>query len=269
MLAGYAVPVLCQAQGRTDVVVAGSGRLQGYDPATGQEIWTCNTLVRTIMTTPVVRDDTIYIAVQSYGDSTRTLKFALLEWLDTNQDKSLSRSEVPQEFLSRFDESDKNGDKVLADDELDTAFQSRSNQVGGGNIIQAIRGGGTGDITRTGLVWNVTKPLPSNLTSPLVTDERLYVVKAGGISACLNRKDGELQFRERIGNFGDHYASPVAAAGKIYIAGRNGFVMVLEDSSELKVLAKNDMEGEIVATPAIADHRLYIRTRDTLYCIGD
>ncbi|MDZ4287527.1 MAG: PQQ-binding-like beta-propeller repeat protein, partial [Prosthecobacter sp.] len=78
MLAGYATPVLCEANGRTDLVIAGSGKLKGYDPATGKELWTCNTLVRTIMTSPVVQGGIIYIAVQSYGDATRTLKHALL-----------------------------------------------------------------------------------------------------------------------------------------------------------------------------------------------
>jgi outer membrane protein assembly factor BamB len=66
MLAGYAVPVIAS---KGDIVVAGSGKMKGYDPATGAEKWTCNTLLRTIMTSPVVQDDIIYIAVQSYGDS--------------------------------------------------------------------------------------------------------------------------------------------------------------------------------------------------------
>jgi outer membrane protein assembly factor BamB len=61
----------------------------------------------------------------------------------------------------------------------------------------------------------------------------------------------------------------VAADGKIYAAGRNGFVVVLEDGPKVKVLANNDMAGEIIATPAIADGRLYIRTREKLYCITE
>ncbi len=84
MLAGYSVPVICKANGREDIVVAGSGKLKGYDPTTGEELWTCNTLLRTIMTSPAVVDDLIYVSVQSYGDTDRTLKYALLEWKDTN-----------------------------------------------------------------------------------------------------------------------------------------------------------------------------------------
>ncbi len=269
MLAGYAVPVICETKERTDLVVAGTGRMIGYDPETGKERWTCNTLVRTVMTTPVVKDGIIYVAVQSYGDSTRTLKFAILEWMDTNQDGKLSRDEVPKEFRDRFDASDTNKDGFIAGEELDGAFQTKGNRVGGGNIIQAIKGGGTGDVTKTHLLWNVTRGYPSNLTSPLVSGDRLLVVKGGGLSTSLNIEKGKTNWElERIENLGDHYASPVAADGKVFVAGRNGFIIVLEDSASLDVLAKNDMGGEIIATPAVAGGRLFVRTREKLFCVG-
>ena len=269
MLAGYALPVMCEAGGRTDLVVAGSGKLKGYDPATGQERWTCNTLLRTIMTSPVVHDGVIYIAVQSYGDSTRTLKHALLEWLDTNQDGILSREETPKEFHERFDASDKNHDGKLGPDEIDTAFQSPTNMAAGGNIIQAIKGGGNGDVTKTHVLWNFDHKTPSNLSSPLYYNNRLYMVKSGGMSSCYDARDGKVLWeRQRLGNFGDYFASPIAADGKVYIAGKNGFIVVLEDGPELKVLSKNDIGEEIIATPAIADGRLYVRTRESLICIS-
>jgi outer membrane protein assembly factor BamB len=269
MLAGYALPVLCEANGRTDLVVAGSGKMKGYDPATGKELWTCNTLLRTIMTSPVVHDGIIYIAVQSYGDATRTLKHALLEWLDTNQDKILARDETPKEFHERFDASDKNKNGLIDADEIDTAFQSPDNMAAGGNIIQAIKGGGSGDVTKTHVLWNLDPKTPSNLSSPLLFNNRLYLVKSGGMSSCYDAKDGKtLWDRSRLGNFGDYFASPVAADGKVFIAGKNGFVVVLEDGPELKVLAKNDIGEEIIATPSIADGRLYVRTRENLFCVA-
>ncbi|MFN0079490.1 MAG: PQQ-binding-like beta-propeller repeat protein [Prosthecobacter sp.] len=269
MLAGYALPVLCEANGRTDLVIAGSGKLKGYDPATGKELWTCNTLLRTIMTSPVVHDGVIYIAVQSYGDATRTLKHALLEWLDTNQDKILSRDETPKEFHERFDASDKNKDKVIGPEEIDTAFQSPNNMAAGGNIIQAIQGGGSGDVTKTHVLWNLDPKTPSNLSSPLFYNNRLYLVKSGGMSSCYDAKDGKtLWDRSRLGNFGDYFASPIAAGGKVYIAAKNGFIVELEDAPELKVLGKHDMGEEIIATPAIADGRLFVRTRESLLCVS-
>lgn len=269
MLAGYALPVLCEANGRTDLVIAGSGKLKGYDPATGKEIWTCNTMLRTVMTSPVVQEGIIYIAVQSYGDPTRTLKHALLEWLDTNQDGKLAREEMPKEFLERFDLSDKNHDKVIGPEEIDTAFQDPNNMVGGGNTIQAVRGGGIGDVTKTHVLWNIDPKTPSNLSSPVVYNGRVHVVKAGGLASCYEASSGKaLWERSRLGNFGDYFASPVAADGKIYIAGRNGFIVVLQDDPELKVLRRNDLGEEIIATPAIADGRLFVRTRESLICVG-
>lgn len=265
MLAGYAVPVICLG----DIVVAGSGKMKGYDPATGAEKWTCNTLLRTIMTTPVVQDGIIYIAVQSYGDSTRTLKHALLEWLDTNQDKILARDETPKEFHERFDTSDKNKNGLIDPDEIDTAFQSPDNMAAGGNIIQAIKGGGSGDVTKTHLLWNVDAKTPSNIASPLLYNGRLYLVKSGGMSSCYDAKDGKtLWDRSRLGNFGDYFASPVAADGKVYFAGKNGFIVVLEDGPQMKVLGKHDLGEEIIATPSIADGRMVVRTRENLFCIA-
>ena len=269
MLAGYALPVLCTTEGRTDLVVAGTGKLKGYDPETGAEIWTCNTLLRTIMTSPVVQDGIIYIAVQSYGDSTRTVKFALLEWLDTNQDKLLEKKETPREFWQRFDLSDRNRDQQLDENELDKAFQHPDNMAGGGNIIQAVRGGGRGDVTRTHVKWNLNSKAPSNLSSPLVANKRLYVVKAGGLASCFDIAKGDVLWeRKRIQNFGDYYASPIAADGKVFIAGRNGFIVVLRDAPEFEVLSKNDLGEEIVATPAIADGRIFVRTRTKIFCIA-
>lgn len=265
MLAGYAVPVICKG----DIVVAGSGKMKGYDPATGAEKWTCNTLLRTIMTTPVVHEGIIYIAVQSYGDSTRTLKHALLEWLDTNQDKILARDETPKEFHERFDNSDKNKNGLIDPDEIDTAFQSPDNMAAGGNIIQAIKGGGSGDVTKTHLLWNVDAKTPSNIASPLLYNGRLYLVKSGGMSSCYDAKDGKtLWDRSRLGNFGDYFASPVAADGKVYFAGKNGFIVVLEDGPQMKVLGKHDLGEEIIATPSIADGRMVVRTRENLFCIA-
>lgn len=270
MLAGYAVPVICHAGGRSDIVVAGTGKMKGYDPATGKELWTCNTLLRTIMTTPVVQDDLIYIAVQSYGDTERVLKFALLEWKDTNQDGKLARSELDPAFWEKFDRGDENKDGFLVDDEIDRAFQAPDNMVGGGNILQAIRGGGAGDVTKTHLVWNISNTAPSNISSPLVFDGRVFVVKKGGLSASFDAATGEtIWMQKRIRNLGNYYASPIAGDGKIYVTGENGYIVVLEQGSEPRILARNDMGDSCVATPAIADGRLYVRTLKKLYCFSE
>ncbi len=273
MLAGYSIPVICEAQGQTDIVVAGTGKLKGYDPETGKERWTCNTLLRTTMTSPVVKDGVIYIANQSYGDENRTLKFALLEWLDTNQDGKLARAELPKEFWKRFDASDKDKNGAIEGDELDTAFQSSENQVGGGAGIQAVRGGGKGNVTATHVIWHNQYKLKipaSNLVSPLVAGDQLFVVKKGGLSSSFDIATGKASWElARIKNIGDYFASPVAGDGKIYVAGENGFIVVLSQGPQLNVLAKNDMGETCIASPAIANGRIFIRSRETLYCVSE
>ena len=270
MLGGFSSPVVCRSGNREDIVVAGTGKLKGYDPETGKERWTCNTLLRTIMTTPAVFDDKIYIATQSYGDTDRVLKYALLQWRDASQGGKLEKSELEKGFWKKFDRGAGNKDGFLIDDEIDVAFQSPNNMVGGGNTIQAIRGGGNGDVTKTHVVWNIENTTPSNIASPLVVDGRLFVVKKGGISACFDAQNGNtLWMRKRIRNLGNYYASPIAGDGKLYVTGENGFVVVLKQGPHLKFLAKNDMGDSCVATPAIANDRLYFRTLHKLYCISE
>ncbi len=269
MLGGYAVPVISTVGGQTDIVVAGSGKLKGYDPQTGKERWTCNSLLRTIMTSPVVQGEKIYVSVQSYGDTARVLKFALLQWRDTNQDGKLTKSELERSFWKKFDQGDKNKDGELVGDEIDAAFQAPTNMAGGGNIIQAIRGGGTGDVTRTHMAWNLSNKAPSNISSPLAYDGRLFLVKKGGISAAFDLKDGSTIWpRKRIRNLGNYYASPIAGDSKIYVTGENGFIVVLKADSKHVLLARNDMGDSCIGTPAIADNRLYVRTLNKLFCIS-
>jgi outer membrane protein assembly factor BamB len=222
-----------------------------------------------MITSPVERDGVIYVSVQSYGDHTRTLKFALLEWLDTDQDGILSRAEIPVEFWSRFDQSDRDKSGTLSGIELDTAFVSLDNQTAGGNTIQAIRGGGTGDVTKTHVLWNLNNRSPSNISSPLVVNEQLFVVKKGGISSSFSTKDGTPHWElSRIRAIGDYYGSPAAGDGKIYVPGENGTIVVLEQGSKLKVLAQNDIGESCLSSPAIADGRLFIRGRESLHCFS-
>ena len=164
-----------------------------------------------------------------------------------------------------------NKDKALDAKEIETAFQHPNNMVGGGNTIQAVRGGGRGDVTRTHVRWNIDNKAPSNLASPLVFNDRLYVVKSGGLSSCFDAANGKTHWdRTRLRAYGDYYASPIAADGKVFITSRNGFVIVLDGGgSELKILAKNDMDEEILATPSIADSRLFFRTRTGIICVSN
>jgi outer membrane protein assembly factor BamB len=97
----------------------------------------------------------------------------------------------------------------------------------------------------------------------------MFLVKEGGINTVFETKAGEpLRAARRLGNTGGYFASPVAGDGKIYLAGENGNVLVLKDNPEYEELALNELGESIIATPAIADGGLYVRTRSKILCFG-
>jgi len=105
----------------------------------------------------------------------------------------------------------------------------------------------------------------------LVVGDQLFVVKKGGLCSSFDIKSGKTHWQtKRLNNLGEYFASPVAADGKIYVTGENGFVVVLKQGDTLKVLAKNDLGGDmVVACPAIADGRLYFRTIHKILCFAE
>jgi outer membrane protein assembly factor BamB len=133
--------------------------------------------------------------------------------------------------------------------------------------VMAIRPGGKSEVNQTHVAWTQTKGVPG-VPSPLYYNGRLYTVQNGGIVFSRVAKTGELVYSGRTGAAGYHYSSPVAADNKIYIASEEGVVVVLDGGEELKVLARNKLDGQILATPAIVDGKIYVRTEDHLYAFG-
>ncbi len=80
---------------------------------------------------------------------------------------------------------------------------------------------------------------------------------------------GEMLRRERIRDaLGDYYASPVAGDGKICLVSLEGKVTVLRAGRDWDVLSVDDPGEQVIATPAIADSRVFVRTDKTLYCFA-
>ena len=93
------------------------------------------------------------------------------------------------------------------------------------------------------------------------------MVKTGGIITSLDPATGRtLKVGRSSGALGEYYASPVAADGKVFLANAEGKISVLKAGAEWEVLAVNDINDEVSATPALSDGRLYVRTRGALYC---
>ncbi|MEO7649118.1 MAG: PQQ-binding-like beta-propeller repeat protein, partial [Bryobacteraceae bacterium] len=283
----YSHPIACRAGGREDIVVAGTGMLIGYDPDSGRRRWYAKTLLRNIKTTPVCVDGVIYISVQSGGIANQWL--ASVDQAKTgNNDGKVTKAEmqaflgdqlIPEAFFKRtFDRGDLNKDGVLEGREIDIAFMPPDNFAGANftamgekaaaEYILAVRGGGQGDVTSSHLLWKHATKHTDHIVSPFVSDGRMLLVKGGGISTVFDTKTGKpLRSPQRIDNISDYFASPVSGDGKIYIAGENGVVVVLKNSRDYEVLAKNDMGDSITATPAIADGSLFFRTRTKVLAV--
>ena len=87
-------------------------------------------------------------------------------------------------------------------------------------------------------------------------------------SPASNTKSGEPAFdAERLEDLSGVYASPLGAAGRVYLAGRNGVTVVLKQSDKLEVLATNRLDEKFDASPAAAGKDLFLRGRDYLYCL--
>ena len=289
----YSHPIVAKGSQGDEIVVGGTGMLIGYDPENGKRLWHARTLLRNIKTTPVSFGDRFYVSLQSGGIANQWLQSADAKGAEVgrggNGDGKLSKAEmqamvgkrkIPESFFKKtFDKGDLNKDGVLEGIELDKAFLSENNFAGarfdtpsekaGDQSIHAVRAGGRGDVTKTHVLWMHNPSQIDHIVSPLVVDGRMLLVKGGGIATGFEIAGGKkLWGPKRINNTCEYFASPIYADGKIYIAGENGYMVVLKSSDKLEILAKNDMGEPIVGTPAIADGRMIVRTRGHLYCVG-
>jgi outer membrane protein assembly factor BamB len=133
--------------------------------------------------------------------------------------------------------------------------------------VVAVRPGGKGEVSETNIAWSERKGVPG-VPSPLYYNGRLYTFQNGGIVYCRLATTGELLYMGRLGAPGYYYSSPVAADDKIYIASADGVVVVLDAGEALKILATNTLDGGILATPALIDGNIYVRTDSHLYAFG-
>ena len=112
--------------------------------------------------------------------------------------------------------------------------------------------------------------LVAEVPSLLIYADRMFLVRNGDIVHCRNLETGKDIYRGRLGAIGGYYASPVAAGGNVYFASDRGAVTVISaDAPQLKVLARNELGEPIMATPALVDGVIYIRTDSHLFAFGE
>jgi outer membrane protein assembly factor BamB len=268
---GHSTPFLWRHGGVEEIVVTGSVRLTSYDPSNGRERWSTAGLSRVANASPTAAGDLLFAASWNVGsDATGRMElppfaeFAATN--DRNGDGALGHDEFPGGPLrDRFTQldADKDGRVTRTEWEAYAPVVAKAE-----NSLLAVRAGGTGDIASSHVAWKKSRGLPY-VPSPLHYDGRIYTIRNGGMSSCFDAATGgERWLEQRIGVLGDFYASPVAAAGKVFAASQNGTIAVLAAGDTLNVLAKNSLGEAVFATPAIADGRIYVRTAGHLFCFG-
>ncbi len=268
----HATPIIWTSpQGEPQLIVVGSFLLSGYSVQTGDRRWWVRGMIHEMKSVPVVGDGVVY--VNGYGsplnDPDNVIDVGSFEQAltvsDADADGRLTSEELPEgRAKRRFGMSDLDRDGTL--DQRDWDYFRNSMAMTNGMF--AIRLGGSGDMTAESFLWIYSRAVPQ-LPSPLLYQGLLYMINDGGIVTILDPSTGERLDQGRIpGAVDQFYASPVAADGKIYMVSELGKVAVLRPGPVLEVLAVNDLDDLAYGTPAIADGRIYIRTRETLYAFG-
>ena len=131
--------------------------------------------------------------------------------------------------------------------------------------VLAIRADGSGDVTRSHVAWRTKKGV-TYVPSPVYHAGRLYIVNDTGVATCFDAKTGREVWSERLG--GAFTSSPVLVGDLLYVTNEQGKTFVLKTGDKYERVAVNDLGEGVLATPAVAGGRIYVRTADALYCIG-
>lgn len=203
----WSTPLIVEHGGRPQVIVAATGRVRGYDLATGDLIWKSGGLSGNVVASPVSAGGYVYVA---------------------------------------------------------NSYETRA--------MLAIRlAAARGDITGTDAVaWTRDRDTPY-VPSPLLHGDTLCFLKHyQGFLTCVEAKTGEpLLGPRRLAGIRNVYASPVGAAGRIYIVDLDGTTMVLRRGAGFEMLALNRLEDSFAASPALVEGELYLRGERSLYCIAE
>ena len=224
--------------------------ITALDKSTGKTLWKTPRDEKTTWATPLVVEFNGKAQVITAG----TKKIRAYD-VETGQliweSKGLTRNVIPSPVY---------GDGVVY---LTSGYQ--------GNSLQAIRLGATGDLSNSdSILWTVNKKTPY-VPSPLLYQGRIYLFSSNSeILSSFDAKTGKpLVDGQRVDGLVGVFASPVAAADRVYLTGRNGAIVVIKASDKFEPVATNVLDDKFDASPAIAGNELFLRGRQSLYCIAE
>lgn len=281
----HSSPFLWRNAERDELVIAGTCKLASYDPLTAELLWSFEGTTVFPCTTPTADADTLYYAAWSTSNSSgrsfweagfgRSLDLSdeeiadprlLFARLDRDGDGSLRGDEIPESRAKdAFGFLDRDGDGTWSEEELLAPPPTAPGQ----NLMIAVARGGEGDVSESHVRWSATRGLPY-VSSPLLHQGRVWLVKAGGIVSCLDAESGEPEFRSaRLDDRSEYYMSPVGVGDQILIGSAEGSLFVLDATADaLSVVHAAEFGEPLFATPAVLEDATYLRTSEAVWCFA-
>jgi outer membrane protein assembly factor BamB len=131
--------------------------------------------------------------------------------------------------------------------------------------ILAIRPDGSGDITKTNVVWSFDENVP-DVTSPVSNGELVFMVTTSGTLTCVDIKDGKKVWDHELEM--ECHASPAIAGDRLYQFGQDGTAVVLHAGREYKELFRGKMPDSFHASPAFVNDKIVLRGVTNIWCLG-
>jgi outer membrane protein assembly factor BamB len=289
----YSTPVCWKEAGKGFVGMMCAERFTAFDLEDGKEAWWVDGLGHQACSTPIAVLDSLVIAAAGVqGESSNMtpppgFEEALKKYGHPGEEV-IAFEDIPDNLLFTDRQTTggqgnmslkkafgmfggvKAGDKVDKEkwDQICGRLAGFRNGPWNQTVVMSVRTGGKQDVSGSQILWKETKGVPE-IPSPLVWHNRLYLIRSGGILVCRDLETGKLIYEERIDSPGGYYASPVLVDGRIYLASDRGTVTVVKTGDSLEVLARNDLGEPVIASPAVSDDVLYIRSAGQLWAFGE
>lgn len=278
VISGYSTPIVYQPKsGPKQIIVPESFQLSAYSVADGKRVWWVRGLACEMKSIASHDDEYLYINGWGFpqnqpGAQVKTIAFEeALTRYDKDNDKQIAKTEAvggadPMDRMLKaaFEAFDMNRDEKLDAKDWEVFRAMMASENG----LLAIKMGGQGDQTANAIRWRYQKPVPQ-VPSTLLYKGVLYMINDSGILISFDPTNGAVLKQGRLhGAIDKYFSSPVAADNKVFLIGQGGQVSVVKAAGEWEVMTVNELDDECYATPAIADGRIYIRTRSALYAFG-
>ncbi len=130
--------------------------------------------------------------------------------------------------------------------------------------LLAIKPDGSGNVTDTHIAWRTNKGV-AYVPSPIVEGAHFLIVSDSGIAHCFDAKSGDILWEERLR---EHHASLTSAEGRVYFVNDFGLLRTIQPGSSYKLLAESELKEKVFASPALSEGQIFIRTDQSLICLG-